>query len=266
MKVLALFILLGSSAAFAEPLLDEGFRQMYNLQFPDAHRTFAQYERENPTDPIGPIGDAAAYLFSEFDRLKILQSQFWTDDNNFLDFHKPDADPNIRIRFEAALARARQVAETRMKTSPDDPDSLFASCLRLGLHSDYLALIEKRNVAALSEIKESRLMAERLLARHPEYYDAYIAAGIENYLLSLKPAPVRWILHATGSQTDKQSGIEKLRLTAEKGHYLLPYARLLLAVADLRDHAPARAKTRLEWLAGQFPQNKLYREELARLQ
>ena len=266
MRAVALLILLGGSAAFAAPLLDEGFRQMYNLRFSEAHRTFAEYQRQNPTDPIGPVGDAAAYLFSEFDRLKILQSEFWTDDSSFLSVHKPEADPEVRARFEAALLRARQLAEAKMKTSPDDPDSLFASCLRLGLHSDYLALIEKRNVAALSEIKESRLVAERLLARHPDYYDAYIAAGIENYLLSQKAAPVRWFLHATGSQTDKQAGIEKLRLIAEKGHYLMPYARLLLAIADLRDHAPERAKARLEWLAREFPENKLYREELVRLQ
>ncbi len=35
----------------------------------------------------------------------------------------------------------------------------------------------------------------------------------------------------TGAQTDKESGLAKLKIAAEKGHYLLPYARLLLAVA-----------------------------------
>jgi hypothetical protein len=120
-------------------------------------------------------------------------------------------------------------------------------------------------MAALSEVKQSRILAEQLLAKHPDYYDAYIAVGLENYLLSLKPAPVRWFLHMGGAQTDKQAGIEKLNLTAEKGHYLLPYARLLLAVADLRDHAPEKAKKRLEWLASEFPSNRLYKEELARL-
>src|SRR5665213_1676425 len=194
--------------------LDEGYRQMYNLQFADAHRTFAQYQRQNPADPLGPVSDAAAFLFSEFDRLNILQSEFFTNDRNFLDFHKPDGDPQ----------------------------ALFASILRLGLHSDYLALIEKRNMAALAEIKQARILADRLLASHPQYYDAYIAEGLENYLLSLKPAPIRWLLHAGGAETNKQTGIEKLRLTAEKGRYLLPYARLLLAVADLRDNAPQRAK------------------------
>jgi hypothetical protein len=252
-------------SAWAGGALDEGYRQMYNLQFSDAHRTFAQYGHENPADPLGPVSDAAAYLFSEFDRLRILQSEFWTADSSFLDFHKPDADPKVRKQFEEDLDKTRQLTDAALRSAPGDANALFASTLRLGLHSDYLALIEKRNLAALSEVKQSRVLAEQLLSRHPEYYDAYIAVGVENYLLSLKPAPIRWILHASGAQTDKQTGIEKLRLTAEKGHYLLPYARLLLAVADMRDHAPQRAKEKLQWLAHEFPMNRLYREELAKI-
>jgi len=258
-------ILLASAALCGAPLLDEGYRQMYNLQFDDAHKTFAEYERKTPSDPLGPVSDAAAYLFSEFDRLNILTSDFWTNDDNFLDFHKPGADPKTKTLFEAALAKSKQLAEADLRAHPDDPNALFASVLRLGLHSDYLALIEKHNLAALSEVKQSRAMAGQLLARHPEYYDAYIAQGIENYLLSLKAAPVRWILHATGAETDRRTGIEKLRITAEKGHYLLPYARLLLALADLRDHEREKARTKLEWLAREFPENRLYRKELAKL-
>jgi hypothetical protein len=261
----AIGFVLFAAALHAAPTLDNGYRQMYNLQFAEAHRTFAEYGRQNPADPLGPVSDAAAYLFSEFDRLKILQSQFLTDDDSILDFHKPDADPRVKMQFEASLAKAQQLSEAALKKSPGDPNALFASTLRMGLHSDYLALIEKKQIAALSEVKQSRIMAEQLLKEHPEFYDAWIAVGLENYLLSLKPAPVRWILHMSGSQTDKQAGIDKLEITAEKGHYLLPYARLLLAVADLRDHAPQRAKVRLRWLAKEFPQNRLYGEELARI-
>ena len=68
-----------------------------------------------------------------------------------------------------------------------------------------------------------------------------------------------------GAQADRETGLEKLRLTAEKGHYLLPYARLILAVADIRDKAPQKARLKLEWLAQEFPGNRLYREELAKL-
>jgi hypothetical protein len=68
-----------------------------------------------------------------------------------------------------------------------------------------------------------------------------------------------------GAQTDKQTGIERLRITAEKGRLLKPYARLLLAVAALRDKDTATAKGILAWLSSKFPQNKLYREELSKL-
>src|ERR1700686_4901520 len=43
-----------------EPLLDQGYRQMYNLKFDEAHRTFAAYERDHPADPLGTVSDAAA--------------------------------------------------------------------------------------------------------------------------------------------------------------------------------------------------------------
>src|SRR5215831_9633314 len=66
-----------------EPLLDKGFRQMYNLDFAGAHATFAEYEHANPENAMGPISDAAAYLFTEFDRLNILRSEYWIKDESF---------------------------------------------------------------------------------------------------------------------------------------------------------------------------------------
>jgi hypothetical protein len=108
-------------------------------------------------------------------------------------------------------------------------------------------------------------MALHLLNTHPDCYDAYLAIGVENYLLSLKPAPVRWILNWSGAQTNRQEGIAKLRLTAEKGYLLQPYARMLLAVAALREGDKASAEQILEGLAREFPHNRLYAAELERM-
>ena len=67
-------------------------------------------------------------------------------------------------------------------------------------------------------IKDSRATAEKLLALRPNYYDAYLAIGVSKIIyVSLKPAPIRWILQAGGAQTDRERGVEDLRLTAEKG-------------------------------------------------
>src|ERR1700733_2689057 len=86
-RTLILVPLLLSAAAVgrSEPnLIDQGYRHMYNLEFTEAHRMFQDWERQNPNDPLGPVSDAAAYLFSEFDRLHILQSEFFTEDETFL--------------------------------------------------------------------------------------------------------------------------------------------------------------------------------------
>jgi hypothetical protein len=254
-------------AAVEQPtLLDQGYRQMYNLDFNGAHRAFSAWEKAHPQDPMGPASDAAAYLFSEFDRLRILESEFFTDDAKFLPREANLApDPAAKRNFEAALERARNQASAASSRRPDDQDALLASVLASGLHSDYLFLIEKRNLAALSEAKQARRTAQRLLSLHPDCYDAYLAEGIENYLLSLKPLPVRWAIRLGGAQTNKRTGIKLLRITAEKGHYLQPYARLLLAVAALRDKDVPTARQNLASLAAEFPNNRLYRDELSKL-
>jgi hypothetical protein len=77
---------------------------------------------------------------------------------------------------------------------------------------------------------------------------------------------VRWLLQMGGAQTDRSRGLESLRLTAEKGTYFKPYARLLLAVAALRNKDRALAREILDGLVREFPHNRLYAEELARLQ
>jgi len=242
-------------------LLDQGYRQMYNLQFAEAHQTFQQWEREHPADPLGPASDAAAYLFAEFDRLHILQSEFFTHDQHFITDHKLTPDAELKRQFEAALAKARALSAK----APADPNSQFASILASGLRSDYLALVEKRYGPSLQEMKAGRAAAEKLLAADPTFYDAYLAVGVENYMLSVKAAPIRFFLRLSGAQTDRATGIRKLQLTAEKGHYLAPFARLLLGVAALRDNDTKTASHILTDLSREYPHNPLYRQELARL-
>lgn len=247
-------------------LLDTGYREMYNLQFEQAHLAFAAWQQQNPRDPMGPASDAAASLFSEFNRLHVLEFELFTDDHRLAKQPKLPPDPQVRRAFEAQLAKAGQLADAALRSNPNDANARFANILVMGLRGDYTALIEKRYLASLSYIKQGRVLAQQLLAQDPSYYDAYLAIGIENYLLSLKPAPVRWLLRLGGAEIDKRAGLEKLQLVARQGHYMLPYARLLLAVAALRDNNRDQARALLQSLAQEFPRNRLYTKELAQLE
>jgi hypothetical protein len=245
----------------AAPSLDGGYREMYNLDFAAAHRTFAEYQRLNPEDPMGPVSDAAAYLFHEFERLHILESEFFVHDQHFITDHKLTPDLETKRRFDEALEDARKLAAR----TPDTENSMFAMVLRSGLRSDYMALIEKRYVPSLREMKAGRQLAEKLLARNPNHADAWLAVGTENYMLSIKPAPLRFVLRLTGAQTDRDAGVAKLKLTAANGRFLAPFARMMLAVAALRENKRDEAAELLRGLAREYPRNPLYSQELARL-
>jgi hypothetical protein len=239
---------------------------MYNLNFSGAHDTFHQYQNAHPDDPLGFVADGAAYLFAEFNRLQILESDLFVDDQKFDHRSTQQPDPAVKVAFEAELAHSDQLVANILAASPSNANALFSRVLANGLRGDYTALIEKRNLASLGYMKTSRITAQQLLAIDPACYDAFLAVGVENYLLGSTPAPVRWVLRMTGSQTDKDEGIERLRLTADKGFYLAPFARLLLAVAALRNKDKNTARVLLAGLATEFPQNQLYSKELARIQ
>ena len=86
-----------------------------------------------PDDPLAPVSDAAAYLFAEFDRLKILQSEFFLHDENFRGQHqKLYADPAVRKAFDADLAKADRLATSALHAMPRDSNALFASVMVLG--------------------------------------------------------------------------------------------------------------------------------------
>ena len=256
----------GADSLAFSPTLEAGYRQMYNLDFDGAHATFAAWEGAHPDDAVGPVSNAAAYLFSEFNRLHILESELFTDNDKFAKRKKLVPDPQVRDAFDGELNKGDQIAGRVLSNSPRDANALFAKVMANGLRGDYAAMVEKRNMAGLGYMKAGRLLAQKLLALDPSYYDAYLAIGVENYLLGETSAPVRWFLRLGGAETNKGDGIAKLRLTAEKGRYLAPYARLLLAVAALRDHDRETARHLLSDLADEFAQNNLYRKELAQLQ
>ena len=255
-----------ADSAVLSTSLESGFRQMYNLDFTGAHATFEAWAVSHPDDAVGPVSDAAAYLFSEFNRLHILESELFTDNDRFAKRNKLLPDPEARAAFDRQLAKSDEISGRVLARSPQDANALFAKVMANGLRGDYAAMIEKRNLAGLGYMKAGRLLAQKLLAQDPSYYDAYLAIGVENYLLGASSAPVRWLLRMNGAETNKAEGLAKLRLTAEKGRYLAPFARLLLAVAALRDHDRDTARHLLSGLADEFPQNQLYRKELAQLQ
>jgi hypothetical protein len=263
-----LLALAGSSPvvdAAQESDIYAGWLKMYDLRFDEAHRAFDAWKHSHPNDSLGPASNAAAYLFSELARLGALESELFVDDSRFQDRAKLLPYPAVKARFVQEIGQADRLADAALQKSNTDSEALLVKSLILGLRADNAGLIEKRSLAALSYTKEARVFSERLIQAKPDAADAYLGPGVENYLLSLKPAPLRILLRMTGSNVDREKGLQEIRETALHGHYLEPFAKLLLAVAALRDNNPARACELLGELHRRFPGNELYTREMDRI-
>lgn len=246
--------------------LDQAYRSMYNLDFSSAQQQLKGWEQYHPTEPLGPVSEAALYLFAELDRLGSLQSQLFVNDQHFEKRKRLAPDGQTKSSFEDAIRRARELATKKLAEDPGSATAMLSETLAFGLEADYAALIEKHDTQALGYIKQGRRWAQSALGSDSMCYDAYLALGVENYLLGIKPAVARAFLRLGGAHVDKEKGIDELQVTAEKGQLLKPFARLLLAVAALRDRDVAKASRLLQGLKEEFPGNPLYGEELAKLE
>ncbi|MDE3179200.1 MAG: hypothetical protein KGM47_06010 [Acidobacteriota bacterium] len=245
------------------PSAASGFRLLYEARFAEARSQFLELERAAPQDPLNFDWVAASYLFEEFYRDGVLTSRFFLNDNRFLNGVTNAPDRDYRTGFYQAASAARQLAEQCLAKNPKDRDALLALTLAAGMQADYTSVIERRQLESLKLIREAMRYAKSLLAVDPDAADAFVALGSANYIIGSLPAPKRIFAWFYGDGGNKQLGIQQLNITAASGVYLRPFAKLLLALVDLREGLDASARAQLAALASEFPENPLFARELA---
>jgi hypothetical protein len=258
-----------SQQAPSEPLnvpeLEAGFHSLYELKLAEAHTQFEAWQKSQPQDPLGSASEAAAYLFEECYRQGVLTSEFFLDDKRFLGKIALKPDPELRAGFFTADQQAQDLAQRRLKTNPDDPNALFAMTLSLGMQANYASLIDKRQLDSLKKVRAADVYAKKLLAVAPDAADAYLGLGMANYFIGSLPGTKKFFLGFAGIHGNKKAGIQQLEIAAEHGHYLRPFAKILLALAALREKQVEVARIQLKELVAEFPENPLFASELAKL-
>jgi hypothetical protein len=246
------------------PELEQGYRMLYEQKFPEAREVFEKWAAENPEEPFGQVSLAASYLFQEFFLQHVLSSDYFLDDKRFLGGITGTPDPGRIKGFEDSVARARVLAFKRLKKHPRDPEGLFALTLSAGMQSDADSMLLKKHYDALKHMKEANTNAELLLADHPDVYDIYVAPGIAYYVIGSLSSSARFLLWFGGIHGDKKLGMAQVQKTADHGHYLKPFAQILLALSARREKQDALAHKNLKELTEEFPGNLVYDAEYAK--
>jgi hypothetical protein len=247
------------------PEVDQAFDHLYNFNFPSAHNDINRFIAAHPDQPLGYAIRSSAFLFYELDRLGILETEFLTSDKHIADKKALRPDPTVRANFLKAVEDATSRAQAALKADPSDRQALFSMSIVEGVTTDYMAFVEKHQIASLSPAKRSNGYAQQLMKLNPPCIDAYITAGITEYMVGSLPFFLKWFIHFDNVQGSKEQGVKNLELVVRDGHYFSPFAKILLAIIDLREKRPRDSAKLLETLAHDYPSNPLFRKELAHM-
>jgi len=243
-------------------MLDTGFHALYELKFKEAREQFLAYQKARPDDPLGKVAEAASYLFEQFNDKGVLTSEFFLNDDKFLGGVEGSAAENRNSDFLRVNHEARAAAKKRVKSDPRDAHGLLVLTMTDGMESNYMAMIEKKQLPALSLMRQAESEANTLLGINPDEKDAYVALGMSNYVIGCLPGYKKAFLWFGGVHGDRNRGIQQMQSAAEHGHYLQPFAKILLALAYEREHQSERAHPLLVSLSAQFPANPIFAHEL----
>ena len=245
--------------------IDRAFQRLYNFDFTGSLSILDGGRSGDPHDPLVPSVRAATYLFMELDRMKILETKFFMNDDNMVDgSSRPKPDPAVRAKLFEAFDSSKKLAAARLAADPNDEVGLFALSIDAGLETDYTALVEGRTWRSMKLAPLTLDPAKKLINRTPALFaERLVRLGADQVLIGNQQVGRGVARRYDGIEGDKRRGIEQVKLAARHGRYYGPFARILLAMASLREKKLADAHQLLAGLVDEYPENPLFRKELA---
>lgn len=251
------------SAPPAELLLADADDHYFNLEHEEAiHGYYAAMEAGAPSaDVWNRI--ATTILYQELHRLGLLETSAFKGDNDFLLQENPKPDPAAKTKFLGAIAEARRLAESQLKQRPRDSSALFVLSQNYALSGNYAFMIDKAYIGALRAGNKARSYSDRLRKIDPDFVDAYLVAGVQEYVVGGLPWALRAVISLGGIRGNQDRGRTWVEYVAKEGKLLNVEARMLLALLYRREHRPLDSAEVLAGLIGEFPRNYVLRLELA---
>jgi tetratricopeptide (TPR) repeat protein len=261
----ALTISLLVAAVPAPAGIPPGFDHFYNLEYDDALHIFEEESAAEPSNADLHNHIAQTLLFREMLRVGALESEMVSRNNPFL--RRPNMRPSAEVahQFEEQLNTAMNLCQTRLAKDPRDWRALYALGVAHGLRANYEWLVRKAWYDALRDATAARRLHAKAIEVNPQFVDGYLVLGIHNYLIGSLPWQYRALGFLAGARGDRTTGINQLKIVADKGDINRYDARVFLAAIYRREHRYREAIPLVEEFAETFPRGYLFRLELALL-
>ncbi|HMW02659.1 MAG TPA: hypothetical protein PKZ53_12090 [Acidobacteriota bacterium] len=252
----------GSTLAEFDRLRLEGFTAVYNIDYATAKKDFRQMIELDPEKPAGYLYVANALWLEQLNKSRRLQIGVYNDDS-FYSETKETIDPKFDKEFRDLLAKAIAKAEARLKTTPNDTQTLYFLGAAHGVLAAYEATVARSFISALKNGDKSVDLHRKVLELDPKCMDANLTIGMYNYVVGSLPLPVKVLAAMGGFRGSKKKGLALLEQVTEQGTYVPDDARVILTALYKREKRYADALRQLEVLGKKYPANYLVKMETA---
>jgi len=248
-----------------DPAVREAFESFYNLDYDGSLARFETILKAHPQEPMAYDYVLTVTVMRELYRQDLLDTTYYAHDSFLMTKRLVDIPAANRSRIEELTNSAINLCDQRIKANPNDKNAYFARGFAKGMHSAFLTLADHSFVAAARQGWSARNDSEQALKLHPEYADAKMAVGIQQFAVASLPRFVRILVGIAGVGGSKEKGLDLLRQSAAHGVVTSVESKTALSLFLRHDARYSEAITVQQELAKQYPRDFLFRLEVANL-
>lgn len=248
-----------------DPMVREGYASFYNLDYDKALANFDKVIQRFPNEPLAYAEDEMVVIFRELYHQDLLDTTYYARDSFLTNQRKVDVPQPVRDRIEFLNDQTAGLVEQRLKANNQDKNALFARSYARGLHAAFITLVDHSFFSAARQGLAARNDSEAVLRIDPQYADADLSIGIQQFAVASLPRFVRLAVGIAGVGGNKERGLDMLRNAAEHGVVTNIEARTVLSLFLRHDGRYPEALAVQHGLAADFPHDYLFRLEEANL-
>jgi tetratricopeptide (TPR) repeat protein len=256
---------LHTNALNLDPTVRDGYQHFYNLDYDGAISRFEKVLKSNEQNPMAYDYLLMATVFRELYHQDLLDTTYYAHDS-FLSSKRNVVVPEAtRQRIEYLTNTAVSLSDKQLHDNPRNPNALFARGYARGMHASFITLVDHSFVAAARQGLASRGDSEQVLQIDPDYADARMAIGIQQFAVASLPRIIRMMVGIAGVSGNREKGLQLLRESADHGTITSVESRTVLSLFLRHDARYQEALVVQRALSLEFPHDYLFRLEEANL-
>jgi hypothetical protein len=248
-----------------DPTVRDGYERFYNLDYDGAISRFELVLKAHPQDPMAYGYVLMATVFRELYRQDLLDTTYYAHDNFLTSKRNVPVAAATRQRIEWLTDTGMRLCDDRLRADGNDKNAYFARGYLRGIHAVFITLVDHSFVAAARQGYAARGDSEQVMKIDPDYADAKMAIGIQQFAVASLPRWVRMLVGIVGVGGNKERGLDLLREASAHGVITAVESRTVLSLFLRHDGRYPEALVVQHGLAAEYPHNYLFRLEEANL-